>query len=49
MVSTIIYEVGIIICDIGIINMRFYLLEVRYGYCRIILKCRIRKDNWNGF
>jgi hypothetical protein len=37
MVGTIIYEVGTIICDIDTINVRFYLLEVRYphGYCRI--------------
>jgi hypothetical protein len=37
MVGTIICEVGTIICDIDTINMRFYLLEVRYphGYCRI--------------
>ena len=29
--------VGTIICDIGTINIRFYLLEVWYphGYCRI--------------
>ena len=39
MVGTIICEVGIIMCDIGTINMRFYLLEVcyPYGYCRITL------------
>jgi hypothetical protein len=39
MVGTIICEVGIIIYDIDIINVRFYLLEVRYphGYCRITL------------
>ena len=37
MVGTIIYEVSTIICDIGIINVRFYLLEVRYlhGYRKI--------------
>ena len=37
MVRTIICEIGTIIYDIGIINVRFYLLEVRYpyGYCRI--------------
>ena len=37
MVGTIIYEVGTIICDIDTINVRFYLLEVRYPheYCRI--------------
>ena len=37
MVGTIICEVGTIIYDIGTINMRFYLLEVRYphGYGRI--------------
>ena len=29
MISTIIHEVGIIICDIGLINVKFYLLEVR--------------------
>ena len=29
MISTIIHEVGTIICDIGIINVKFYLLEVR--------------------
>ena len=36
MVGTIIYEVSTIIYDIGIINVRFYLLEVWYphGYCR---------------
>ena len=36
MVGTIIYEVGIIY-DIGTINVRFYLLEIRYPYryCRI--------------
>ena len=30
-------KVGTIICDIGTINVRFYLLEVRYphGYRRI--------------
>ena len=29
--------VGTIICEVGTINVRFYLLEVRYsyGYCRI--------------
>ena len=32
MVDTIICEVGIIICDIGTINVRFYLLEVRYPH-----------------
>ena len=34
MVGTII---GTIICDISTINVRFYLLELRYphGYCRI--------------
>jgi hypothetical protein len=32
MVGTIICEVGIIIYDIGTINVRFYLLEVRYSY-----------------
>ena len=39
MVGIIIYEVSTIICDIGIINVRFYLLEVRYphGYRRITL------------
>jgi hypothetical protein len=30
MVSTIIYEVITIMCDIGTINVRFYLLEVPY-------------------
>jgi hypothetical protein len=37
MVGTIICEVGIIIYDIDTINIRFYLLEVRYpyGYGRI--------------
>ena len=37
MVGTIIYEVGTIMCDIGIINMRFYLLEIQHphGYFRI--------------
>ena len=39
MVGTIICEVSTKICDIGTINVRFYLLEVRYphGYCRITL------------
>jgi Co/Zn/Cd efflux system component len=39
MVGTIICEVVTIICDIGIINVRFYLLKVRYpyGYRRITL------------
>ena len=32
MVGTIIYEVSTIICNICIINMRFYLLEVWYPY-----------------
>ena len=37
MVGIIICEVSAIMCDIDIINVRFYLLEVRYqhGYCRI--------------
>ena len=44
MVSTIICEGGTIICDISTINVRFYLLEVRYAreYCRINL---IKVDN----
>ena len=35
MISTIICEVGIIMCDIGTINVRFYLLEVctHMGIC----------------
>ena len=39
MVDIIIYEVGIIMCDIGTINVRFYLLEVPYPheYCKITL------------
>ena len=32
MVGTIIYEIGIITCDIGTINMRFYLLEIQYAW-----------------
>ena len=37
MVDTIICEISIIMCDIGTINVRFYLLEVCYphGYRRI--------------
>ncbi len=40
MIGTIICKVGIIMCDIGTINVRFYLLEIPnpYGYCRITLK-----------
>ena len=36
MVGIIICEVSAIMCDIDIINVRFYLLEVRYPheYCR---------------
>ena len=46
MVDTIICEVGTIIYDIGTINMRFYLLEVRYpyGYCRITLYVKFKKN-----
>ena len=38
-VCIIICEVSTIMCDIGTINMRFYLLEVPYPhrYCRITL------------
>ena len=32
MIDTIIYEVYIIICDIGIINIRFYLLKIEYRH-----------------
>ena len=37
MVGTIICEVDTKMCDIGIINVKFYPLEARYshGYCRI--------------
>ena len=37
MIGTIICEVSTIMCDIGTINVRFYLLQVWYphGYCRI--------------
>jgi hypothetical protein len=37
MVGIIICEVDTIICDIGTINVRFYLLKIWYphGYCRI--------------
>jgi hypothetical protein len=47
MVGTIIYEVDTIVCDIGTINVRFYLLEVQYphGYCRITLVKSNAKDN----
>ena len=40
MVSTIICEVDTIMCDIGTINVRFYLLEIPYphGYCKITLQ-----------
>ena len=42
MVGTIICEVGIIMCDIDTINVRFYLLEVRYplGYYKITPKSK---------
>ena len=32
MIGTIIYEVGSIMCDIGTINVRFYLLEILYPH-----------------
>ena len=37
MVDTIIYDVVTIICDIGIINVIFYLLKIQYPheYCKI--------------
>ena len=40
MVGIIICEVNTIMCDIGTINVRFYLLEVQYPheYCRITQK-----------
>ena len=40
--DTIICELGTIMFDIGIVNMKFYLLEVSYshGYCRITHLCR---------
>jgi hypothetical protein len=39
MVGTVICELGTKICDIDIINVRFYLLEIRYPYeyCRITI------------
>jgi hypothetical protein len=37
--------VDIIICEIGTINVRFYLLEIPYphGYCRITRSLLIRQ------
>ena len=50
MVGTIICEVSTKICDIGTINVRFYLLEVRYphGYCRITLVKLHGQVIWNS-
>ena len=43
MVGTIICKVGTIMCDICIINVKFYLLKIRYPhkYCKITLNTNI--------
>ena len=52
MVGTIICEVNIIMCDISTINVKFYLLKVRYphGYRRItphgIPSSMIKKEDY---